>query len=254
MNKFLEIPSKFYMDIDINLKTNSCSEDWSKIVDNLIYMINKEVKLMYDIESTKNNVLILDATHSGKFSNHLVFEKIIFCDNLACKYFIQHFIDKYKADLPVVMDSHLRPTMIFDTVVYSKNQNFRIVGSSKFGKSIPFKASVSYLCNDKELFMKSLISDRKLVVNTHNIVLDCPSKPRTSRKPETFKMPPQKTSKMFKYPEIENYVNSLIGNCGEIRKIVEYPNKNTNQPMIIYEISGYRGDCYSFIFYLFSSE
>jgi len=235
------------MDIDVNLKTNSSSENWAKIVDNLIKLINSEVKLMYDIDSDRNNVLILDASHTEKFSNHLVFEKIIFFDNLACKDFIQHFIGKYKANLPSVNDSHFRPAMIFDTGVYSRNQNFRIIGSSKFGKSIPFKANDSYPCNDKQLFIKSLINDRKLVVNTKSITLDSPPLPR---KPETNKML-QKTSNMSKYPEVEKYVNSLVENCGEIRKIVEYPNKNTNQPMIIYEISGYRRDCYRFFVFHF---
>ena len=48
------------------------------MVDHLIEKVNIEAKKLFNIDSTKDDVIILDSSYSGKYSNHVVFNKIIF--------------------------------------------------------------------------------------------------------------------------------------------------------------------------------
>jgi hypothetical protein len=60
--------------------------------------------------------------------------------------------------------------MIFDMNVYSRNQNFTILNSCKFGKNTPLVISpLTMLTNsDNDVFFQSLICDKALIVNADN--------------------------------------------------------------------------------------
>ena len=59
----------------------------------------------------------------------------------------------FDTKLPVIFDANGNQSSIVDMSVYSKNQNFRIVESSKFGRNNPFRVSS---CVDKNIFLSTV--------------------------------------------------------------------------------------------------
>lgn len=84
---------------------------------------------------------------------------------------------------------------------------------------------------DKLIFFESLISDKNLVVNTLGF---------TPNYTEfQVRVPRQNDQNISNFPEIDNFVQTLIGN-GKIRSIKVFENKETSKPMIVYGIEGYK--------------
>jgi hypothetical protein len=76
-------------------------------------------------------VMELDSSSDVKFSRHLIIPNVAFLDNLHAGSFVKRFVG--------TLPSHVGDCV--DLGVYTRNRCFRIVNSSKFGKSIPFQYS-----------------------------------------------------------------------------------------------------------------
>ena len=128
---------------------------------------------------------------------------------------------------------------MIDMNVYSRNQSFRILNSCKFGKNTPMLVSqlTTSTSSDDEVFLQSLICDKKLSVNVDIKLFDdikCPLSVSKDIKKQNVN-----TSIEFDCPEIDDFISSLVQN-GQITKKTYYENSCTKKPMIIYEISGFR--------------
>ena len=134
---------------------------WIKFVcDFLLYKLN--------INSDKNNVVILDSSTNKKFSYHLIWhlQNVVFLNNIHVGYFVKDlcfklklFINnsideseaawfnnlKYKEKLKQLIittsDITKLPCLFVDEGVYTKNRNFRLYMSSKISKNINLKLS-----------------------------------------------------------------------------------------------------------------
>ena len=82
MNRSLDVPCKLYFDIDVDTRKNP-GKSYPEMVDHLINLINTEARIAFNINSTKTDVIILDASYPIKFSNHLIFNKIIFREGVS---------------------------------------------------------------------------------------------------------------------------------------------------------------------------
>ena len=107
-----------------------------------------------------------------KISYHLIFKTVIFENNITCKSFVQSVIDNLSSELRktfTAFDKKMKSKSIVGLSVYNRNQNFRLLSSSKFGKYIALKMDEKHK-NDAPSFFDTLICDHKLVVNTsdHN--------------------------------------------------------------------------------------
>ena len=129
---------------------------------------------------------------------------------------------------------------MFDMNVYSRNQNFRILDSCKFGKNIPFIVSpmTTLSSNYDELFLQSLICDKELIINVKNTD-NLDDKHCIKAVINDNKRNIVDRSTEFECPEIDNLIKSLIED-GQIRKKTYYENASTKKPIIIYEISNFR--------------
>lgn len=135
--------------------------------------------------------------------------------------------------------SNLKLNVITCQGVYSKNQNFRLLLSSKYGKS-------NYLqsCNAvdiAEVFFDSLITGKSLIINTRMPIQSegYDLIPRSVKNSSSF---PEQivpvTLNISRYPAFDELVKTQIGN-GLIYKVVLYENKSTGKPMIKYCVKNY---------------
>lgn len=170
--------------------------------------------------------MILESNTSVKFSNHVIFQNIIFKDNKACLEYIESL--ENRLDLSRFnIDFQSKEKKIFDKNVYGRNQNFRILNSSKYGKNTVLKILYAdTICKDSGIFFKSLISDKDLAINT-GCVFNAGSANAHAKK-----VVPCLTDKIgneSKYPRIKEFICSLIGKDGEVDKESIYENSSTNK-------------------------
>ena len=123
--------------------------------------------------------------------------------------------------------------------VYSRNQNFTILNSCKFGKNTPLVISpLTMLTNsDNDVFFQSLICDKALIVNADNNLFNEDKKNMSDSKETRPKIVQQSIE--YNCPDIDDFIKSLIEG-GRIKKKTYHKNVCTNKPMIIYEISDFR--------------
>ena len=226
------VPVKLYLDIEFSVDQNG-GKIGSEMVKNLIEIINVMVLKTFDILSEVTDVFILDSCTCKKFSNHLIFQNVIFHDNKACsnfvKFVLENLLEKDIVNLTVV-DSHGQQKLFVDTSVYSKNQNFRILNSSKFGKQTQLKL-VQQQLNDNSCdtnFFMSLVSDKNFTVNSVFI-----EEKLCSNVHANISKPVLKNEKYSicssNLNNIEQNVQSLIGKEGKIRKVSVFNNENTSK-------------------------
>jgi hypothetical protein len=139
---------KLYFDIEFNRDLNpSCDGD--HLIDILIEAVSQELVRVFHIgKCTKNDVLDLDSSTDKKFSRHLIFnlKDAVFADNLQAGNFVAYLSDQLKQEICsadpsskirqlIVKSPHTTEDLFIDLGVYSRNRNFRILWSSKLGKS-----------------------------------------------------------------------------------------------------------------------
>ena len=229
--------------------------DGEELLIKLIQNVSSNLYVQYNISSSIEEVLILDSSTEKKFSSHLIFPKIVFENNILCGVFVKNILDKLskeEVEMLSLIDSHNKKKSIVDCSVYSLNQNFRIIFSSKFGKKTALKLSRINQFKLKnvqlELFLESLVCDKDLEVNIHSSIRDQDSKPVLSKINDADCFYSDTCSNLStklrdvispsvssKLSDIEKYLKSNI-NQGKISNVKFFENRN----IVIFDVKNFR--------------
>ena len=142
-------PCKLYFDLEFLVQPNPHC-DGTVMTETLINIVNKHLQTEFSSTSFLEDVLVLESSTDHKFSIHLVFQKAIFSSNGDCGAFVKHLIaslaeeDRRQFE---VADDKGNKTNFIDRSVYSRNRNFRLYLSTKYGKSAQFTVSASDVCS-----------------------------------------------------------------------------------------------------------
>lgn len=118
-----------------------------------------------EVRRRNGDVVELDSTTERKFSRHLVFEGLVFWDNVQAGDVARRVVEKIAERdeaLVMVWDKDGGRVPFVDLGVYTRNRCFRLVGSSKFGKTqqlaeVGKGQSEGRLAVGKRMFMRSLV-------------------------------------------------------------------------------------------------
>ncbi|XP_047166413.1 DNA-directed primase/polymerase protein isoform X2 [Vigna umbellata] len=179
------LPCHLYFDLEFNKKVNK-EKNGEEMVDLLISMVFEALHEKYAIQGDHDWVLELDSStevlsFAEKFSRHVLvcIPKAAFKNNSHAGAFVSEICsrvqkarakDKGFDKLFVRKDSSSEESadqLFVDTAVYSRNRCFRLVLSSKAGKSSVLLPTKRFKCKDlgeEDMFMASLIC---------NIDVDC---------------------------------------------------------------------------------
>ena len=161
---------KLHIDLEFMLELNE-DKNGHNMTKYLVIKINDLLLAEYGVTNSDQDVMILESSNSDKFSIHLVFLKIVMENNEACGHFINHLISSLDEDdkkVFTVKNSKFEDVWFLDTVIYSRNRNFRLYKSTKLGKSSPllispldlsFKAMVSANLCQFSLFKCSIVTN-----------------------------------------------------------------------------------------------
>jgi len=236
-------PCKLYFDLEFNRKDNSESNG-TKMVETFVKVITMFVKQKFDVVCNEDDVLDLDSSTADKFSHHLIFQSLIFSNNLQAGYFVKFIcaeINKFLSEEPNLednacfyggittkdlLDLKTDKGLFCDESVYSRNRHFRLYKSSKFKKNVPLLLSSTNKykllepahcedCFDKQIFIKSLITfgcDGKILLNfTNSNQIDSESNYLQDR--QTYlnsKIECQSSYTNSPFPRIDNFVSDLV--------------------------------------------
>ena len=130
--------SKLYFDLEFSKPENE-DKDGELMSRFLIQKVNEYLKVRYKLENTIKDVMVLDSSNISKYSCHLIFHKISFSQNKKIVNFLLDFESMLSNSEQKVFQviNKGRITSFVDKTVYSKNRNFRLLGSWKFGKFTP---------------------------------------------------------------------------------------------------------------------
>lgn len=218
--------SKLYFDLEFQLKQNPAALP-EEMVDALVGACAELCELR-KLSRNGPGIVELDSTSEKKFSRHLIFENIAFHDNVQAGDFARGAVELLAAKDPSLVmvnstDGEVVPFV--DLGVYTKNRCFRIVGSSKFGKSqrlLPHKqaAGRKRISVSKDLFMRSLVCS----VGANAVLLGSVSPFQTERalgtkheghsnaaSSDSFQRLPGEKSP---FPLLDEYIYSIIGRHG----------------------------------------
>ena len=156
--------SKLYFDLEFP-KAENGNKDGEIMTKNLIRRVNEYLKEEYNIDSTDQDVMVLDSSNSTKYSCHLIFQKVCFNENKKIKTFFLDFEAKLsesdKSEFQIINKG--KETSFVDKTVYSRNRNFRLIGSTKYGKTTPLTPAsfdVSTVgSSEYKIFENSLITN-----------------------------------------------------------------------------------------------
>lgn len=153
-------------------------------------------------------------------------------------------IDHDQKEQFTVLNKQKEETLFIDQGVYTKNRNFRLYLSSKIGKSNPFENNEKDLscakkisCNncDKTLFFRSLVMN---IPKESKIIPFDPTYVE-QRKESSNKINEITNIQISPYPDFDQLIVSII-EPGKIKKVKFFENVNTQKPVVIYDVSGYR--------------
>ena len=158
-----------------------------ELISQLIKIVSFQLNVEFNLSSSFSDVLILDSSTEKKFSSHLIFPEIVFKNNQYCGNFVKRVMDKISKEecLEFSCIDSLNVKMIVDSSVYSVNQNFRILFSSKLGKKTTLKLSkINKFMKDADyqLFLDSLVCDKDFIVNTYSLDTESDSEPMSKKK------------------------------------------------------------------------
>jgi len=178
-----ERPCCLYFDIEFNRDINpTIRECGSELIDVFLEYLSSVTIDTFGIRVTRNDVIDLDSTTPTKFSRHLIVRNIIFKNNQHCGNFVRYLMNRLHFDSVNNREKHSQIERLFvktdkenvsvfvDLAVYSRNRNFRIYKSTKFGKETPLLLSSQNAFpfkTEKELFLQSLICNVSTPKETH---------------------------------------------------------------------------------------
>ena len=167
-------PSKLYFDIDIYDAEQQ--PRWRELVAHLIRYVNHCLKVKYKRDYESTDVIILDSTSTTKFSQHIIYPRVFFRNNLECGYFVKmladaarRFANGTRTELTQEFTSPKLEQLfipkggndegthfIADLTVYTQNRHFRLLRSSKLNVEVPLlladENKYAYVDNQDILF------------------------------------------------------------------------------------------------------
>lgn len=137
-----DLPTKIYFDFDQPAEKGDCSE----LVIEFLYHVRKEVEKAFKVENVE--MIVLDSCSDRKYSFHVIVQ--IFLENVPMvRSFVANAMDSF--DNTDIYN-------ILDTTVYSRNRSFRLIYSSKLGRT-------------NKLINKSKEEDERYEYNEKDIIL-----------------------------------------------------------------------------------
>ena len=183
---------KLFYDLEFDKMSNPklCGEELTLT---LIREVIQELKNIYNIQTTQKECLILESTDSKKFSIHLIFFNIYFENIFEVGRFVKDHLSRIDMN---ILSKRGESISFVDCSIYTRNRNFRIYLSSKYGSNRPLVLSKLDTStenlddSDYTVFLRSLISHS----NPDAIPLSCPKsqisvRPRTNNGQQTFEEP-----------------------------------------------------------------
>lgn len=193
------VPCKLYFDLEFDRKENSELDD-TNMIDTFVKIIIMFAKQKFDVVCNEEDILDLDSSTAAKFSHHLIFQSLVFSNNLQAGYFVKFIcseINKFLFEdhnpednvrfcggitVKDLLNLKTNKGLFCDQSVYSRNRHFRLFKSSKLKKNVPLVLSKTNRykllekahcedCFDKQIFLKSLITfdcDGKVLLNFKN--------------------------------------------------------------------------------------
>ncbi|XP_058694472.1 DNA-directed primase/polymerase protein isoform X5 [Poecile atricapillus] len=214
---------KLYFDLEFYKPANP-DADGKSMVKKLIELVSQKLKELYDVNCSSKDVLNLDSSTEEKFSRHLIFlpQKTVFKDN-----------------------AHVG--------VYTKNRNFRMYKSSKAGKNVILKIAEDNkfipkcekdVSLEEAYFLSSLIcnigaSDDIEVLSSGFSEEERKISAFLNSKTNRSSRDPMEGYQGSPYPEIDNFVRSLVNKDGLQGGIRQWSYFSLKE-LLIYDISGYR--------------
>ena len=250
-------PVKLYFDIEFYRSSLNCNKNGPDMVRQFVNLVNTRLLQMCDVTSVPENVLVLDSSNDIKFSCHLVFLEAIFSNYEACKQFVLDLVQSLSEARLIfeVKDKNENTTLMIDLLVYTRNRNMRLIGSSKFGEHRPIMLSEDDLASEaiveklhlggsvtskevqKEVFMKSLITN---VSDDCSMITCYPSlqqQPKQPKQPVAFPSSgvsgTAKSMTSSSHPKLDSFITDLVS-PGRIRKVLY------NKETIRFEVAGNR--------------
>lgn len=226
------------------------------------YFLHKE----FNVTCSRKNIIDLTGTSPLKFSRHLIFNipGVAFANNAHAGSFVRMVCNNIRlwseskegVEIPgissqnlkelFVLNSNNQKVLFCDEGVYSKNRNFRLFLSTKFGQNFPLVIAKEneYLvnhesesCRDEQIFFDSLIT----LVDSSCKILTCAENeklPQEQRHISTGNGSADSDVEGFKqspFPEIDDFIQGLIGS-GNIHSYYYF----SQSEVIVYNIARYR--------------
>ncbi|XP_053831316.1 DNA-directed primase/polymerase protein isoform X2 [Vidua macroura] len=261
---------KLYFDLEFYKPANP-DADGKTMVMKLIELVSQKLKEFYDVNCSSEDVLNLDSSTDEKFSRHLIFlpQKTVFKDNTHIAVEddskdgpaiahetktmeMPHQGENLDFSFLIVKDKEGNKQLFVDLGVYTKNRNFRMYKSSKAGKNVILKIAEDnkFVPNcekdvslEEAYFLSSLICN----VGANDDIKVLSSGFSEERKMSAFLN--SKTTRSIRdpmegyqgspYPEIDNFVHSLVNKDGLQGGIRQWSYFSLKE-LLIYDISGYR--------------
>ena len=153
-------PCKLYLDLEYD-KTLNTDRDGDAMVDTFIKVMATAVEHLFGVKCARSDVIDLCASSERKFSRHLIFccRGLVFCDNITVGNLVRDICDAIRSYVineetekvvrlglqnfskdelsQLLVNSSNENSLFCDEGVYTKNRNFRVYKSSKFGKQRP---------------------------------------------------------------------------------------------------------------------
>lgn len=237
-------PCKLYFDLEFDYKENP-EANGVKMLETFVKIVAMFVKQKFDMVYDERDVLDLDSSTAVKFSHHLIFQSLVFSNNVQAGYFVKFICAEIKKLLTEdhnleengcfyrgittkdILDLKTDKGVFCDESVYSRNRHFRLYMSSKLKKNVPLLLSntnkyqlpeVAHCedCFDKQIFLKSLITfgcDGKILLNFTNTTnpnsLEM-TESQGERRYYDLKSECQSSYTSSSFPRIDNFISNLV--------------------------------------------
>lgn len=229
-------PCKLYLDLEFKREFNPGLND-----DEMMQILIRELDAFLYSQCTQNlgNFIQLDSSTDAKFSRHIIAAKVIFQDNIQLGYFLQSFVSSM--EIKATQDENIQrlfvsngqeSSCLLDLAVYTRNRQFRIYKSSKFGKNIPLMPfPTRKFIDEYEYFLKTLVCSVSNVDGLKYVNANT-NQPR-----------PIMQSCNSSFPLLDEFVlkcaNQISQQSASIKTCIYYPSSQT----VVYGIQGTRFCC-----------
>jgi len=205
-------PCKLYFDIEFkkNLNKDVNSEDLMvKFKDILVKHLGKT----FSANLSDDDIIDLDSSTEEKFSRHLIVD-LVFVNNHAVGNYVKFLTSEPSLDDIKVNLSESQLGTFIDEGVYTKNRNFRIFLSSKYGKKKVLElAYPTANVSPKDIFLRSLVTNTDKCSPEAFLTFgeSAQSKPSlTKARSRQQSSAPLSSNKPSPFSEVDDFIDNII--------------------------------------------